>query len=508
MAILRRISNFFTFSPLSPDNDSAVDVKKNYYTPAEESQFSPVKPSLHGVKGPIDRASTMSKPLTAYPTPTLKPTNRHGRMDSVLKDRFSMSPTSKVHDFLFPTPVSNAAVGSKRRREDDGDGDDQVELTSPFKKTKIVIDVIDEEEEDELDGDTLLDLTGHGDDEGEDDEKEEGGSLSWHSHDEADETLLNNDYDDADIQSQLEEVEAAQTEAEPTTTLRRTLNKPADPATKLMYVSEESLLNLGWPEDTVTLIRRLHQRGHEPILPAHWTMDFPTLPDALFMPDEDYEDQAAIRSLGGQSDFRTTKALGLLFKVPSRARDKLRSKLAPEVLISQGIIDYIAWAYADAGVPVAAINHRDTLPDSDPPMPPLIMTHTAHHTLDSKSLEAAVLARLIALHQDWIDYFLSFTDNHGNPLLTDVNNQVPTVYAVVISHTHVAMVALPGGPHSSNKLRQVGHFDFGDSKLDVWNGLAVALLAVRARDIAWAVWSEYEGGNGALDVESDSDPDA
>lgn len=519
MAILKRISNFFTFSPPRPDKDSPVDFKNNYYAPVniknnyyaqvEESHVSPVKASVSNGKASDDRRSTMSKPLTAYPTPALKPMTRDGRMDSVLESRFSMSPTTKVHDFLFPTPVSNAAVGSKRRRG--GDGDEEVELKSPFKKTKIVVDVVDEEE-DELEGDTLLDLTGHGNDEGED-EEQEGQSPSWHSGDEADETLLNNDYDDADIQSQLEEVRAAQieaaNEAEPTPTFdRRTLNKPAEPPTNLMYVSEENLLNLGWPVDTVTLIQRLHQRGHEPILPAHWAMDFPTFPDALFMPDRDHESQAFIRALGGQSDFRSTRALGLLCKVPSLARDKVRSKLAPETLMSQGIIDYIAWAYADAGLPVAAIHRRDTLPDSDPPMPPLIITHTAPRTLDSKSLEAAVQARLIALRRDWIDYFLSFTDNDGNPLHIHVSNEVPTVYAIVISHTHVAMVALAGGPHRSNKMRQVGHFDFGDLELDVWNGLAVALLAVRARDIAWAVWAEYEGGSGTLDVESESDPDA
>jgi hypothetical protein len=64
----------------------------------------------------------------------------------------------------------------------------------------------------------------------------------------------------------------------------------------------------GWSEHSIQIYRMIGMRGHEPLMPTKWMIDFPTLPDELFTDDE----EAVIRSVQGQ-DFR-----GTLFTLNSR----------------------------------------------------------------------------------------------------------------------------------------------------------------------------------------------
>lgn len=49
----------------------------------------------------------------------------------------------------------------------------------------------------------------------------------------------------------------------------------------------ESADYTGWTEDEKTLFREISLRGFEPLMPAHWIMDFKTLPRRLFTEDDD-----------------------------------------------------------------------------------------------------------------------------------------------------------------------------------------------------------------------------
>lgn len=43
----------------------------------------------------------------------------------------------------------------------------------------------------------------------------------------------------------------------------------------------------GWSDHGIEIFRRIGMRGIEPILPASWKLDFPTVPAELFTEDED-----------------------------------------------------------------------------------------------------------------------------------------------------------------------------------------------------------------------------
>ena len=55
-----------------------------------------------------------------------------------------------------------------------------------------------------------------------------------------------------------------------------------------------------WTEGEVELFSRLNMRGFDPMLPLHWHMDFPTMPEQLFTPERH---QQIFRAIHG-SDFR------------------------------------------------------------------------------------------------------------------------------------------------------------------------------------------------------------
>lgn len=64
----------------------------------------------------------------------------------------------------------------------------------------------------------------------------------------------------------------------------------------------EELRTSGWSEDAIALYTKLSMRGYEPLLPKRWDVDFETMPDALFTPDDDI---AFIKPALG-TDFRGT----------------------------------------------------------------------------------------------------------------------------------------------------------------------------------------------------------
>lgn len=75
-----------------------------------------------------------------------------------------------------------------------------------------------------------------------------------------------------------------------------------DPEEERMKRLEQAdeMRELGWTEDEITLFQKLGMRGYEPLMPISWTMDFKTIPTALFTKDDDV---AFIKAAHG-TDFR------------------------------------------------------------------------------------------------------------------------------------------------------------------------------------------------------------
>lgn len=255
------------------------------------------------------------------------------------------------------------------------------------------------------------------------------------------------------------------------------------------FVSKQFLLDRGWTEDSVWLVQRLHQRGHEPIFPQYWQLDFPYLPDGLFLPAK-HPAQAHFRSLRGQ-DFRATNALSRLILLGPKVRDKITVGKAPEPLIVKELRRYMLWADYDAS--------------NQYPTYPLTEIYAAGKDADVQAMQDELLRRLAQLYRRWRRATTSPSSTPRTPT-TPVSpgspsfpipqppntfSTPPTLYGVLVSHTLIGIVTFVpgsgdggGGGDSIGYLRSVGVFDFGISDYDVWNSLALALLTVHARDRA------------------------
>ncbi|KAI4726602.1 hypothetical protein E4T49_05613 [Aureobasidium sp. EXF-10728] len=236
-------------------------------------------------------------------------------------------------------------------------------------------------------------------------------------------------------------------------------------------VTKDQLLARGWPQNTVWLIQRIHNRGREPLFAFHWRMDFPMMPEGMFLPKR-HEHPGYINTLRGK-DFRAKHAFERLMQLGPKVRDKITVGLAPEKLIVDELHRYMHWANWDS---------RNQFPSY-----PLIEIHTGTKDEDVNTMQDTLLLRLSNLHKHWLTPSAQ-APTRSPPFIgsTDDNETLPPpLYGVLVSHTLLGIVAFVPGAEDSDSigyLRTVGVFDFNVVGYDVWTSLALALLVVHVRN--------------------------
>jgi hypothetical protein len=83
------------------------------------------------------------------------------------------------------------------------------------------------------------------------------------------------------------------------------------------------------------------------------------------------------------------------------------------------------------------------------------------------------------------------------------SRQPPLLYGIIVAQTLAIFVTLDSSDPQA-KLRHIAHVDFKEKGHAVWNGLAVALVVVVARNYMMSIKDELDED----DQDSDSDPDA
>ena len=78
----------------------------------------------------------------------------------------------------------------------------------------------------------------------------------------------------------------------------------------------------------------------------------------------------------------------------------------------------------------------------------------------------------------------------------------PLLYGIIVAQSIAIFVTLDSSNPDAT-LRHIAHFDFKEPKVHVWNGFALAIICVIARNYTMSFKDEYED-----DDESESDPDA
>lgn len=250
-----------------------------------------------------------------------------------------------------------------------------------------------------------------------------------------------------------------------------------------------------WTEAERDLFFRLALRGFEPLLPPNWMLDFPTYPLALFSSANNLP--PLLQSYSG-NDFRATRTLKDLAEMGKRIRDrKLASPgLRSEPIITSTVSSYIDWALTDAKVHYN--QRRGALPVHV--IATLHKGQTTHQAITAITTQLHDLAaqhrRANNIHDsvEAPDRDITPTSDATNVLEDDDHLPILTGMMICSSlvviftlNAHTVSPASFSSPETgtdardSSGLRFIATFDFSEGAMDVWNALAMAIVAMHIR---------------------------
>ncbi|RPB05940.1 hypothetical protein L873DRAFT_1661217 [Choiromyces venosus 120613-1] len=220
------------------------------------------------------------------------------------------------------------------------------------------------------------------------------------------------------------------------------------------------LLHDGFSLQEAALFQRIQKRGLEPLMPAHWQVDFSTMPDHLFSAADD---PAYIEAVTLDGTFNATTAFQTLVNLGGFVRGKLEGKQDAESKIVTSLRKYIQWSVDDAKMAGFEIHPLIALSSSQGKDP-------AHceNRMDKKLREIAKTLR----SQD--SHLLS--TGHPRPQTSS-----STVYGLAVAGCVAALITLNACDENA-PTRTMLVVDFSESNTDFWNAISIALLVIAARD--------------------------
>ncbi|EME40918.1 hypothetical protein DOTSEDRAFT_74465 [Dothistroma septosporum NZE10] len=258
---------------------------------------------------------------------------------------------------------------------------------------------------------------------------------------------------------------------------RRVIDLPKEHG--MRHISTEELRAQGWDDDYITLIQKIGMRGYEPLLPRYIKFEYMFLPDGLF----EQTDDAFIGSVRGfrpGAHFKAGKALTRLFELGGRVRDRAEliadgeSTVGPEEQSRKQLNAYVKWAFEDAQIDKATAI----------PILATVFRPAGTEASELRTEATRRCRRLAARYREALRVQRSVEVSPGSrsSMGTILSYELPTFYALVASHTIVALMAYR--PEDENpEVKPMAYFDLGEHDHDVWNALAIAILVCHVRDV-------------------------
>jgi hypothetical protein len=234
-------------------------------------------------------------------------------------------------------------------------------------------------------------------------------------------------------------------------------------------VGSSEMRAAGWDDDYITLVQKIKLRGREPLMPQSWRFSLRSMPDALFAPTDD----AFIGSIRNEQ-FHAEKALEELLYLGGQVRDSTLTNpnARPELHARRMIEVYQKWAALDSGLdPHTAI--------------PLIVLETKPGSTSATDIHNSAnrkLAQLAARFRTAFRVLPSTENSPGSKASTQYSYPVPTLYAIVASHTLIAVMAYKPDDEIPDA-KPIAFFDMTDNNYDVWNALALSIMICHARNV-------------------------
>ncbi|CUS14305.1 unnamed protein product [Tuber aestivum] len=220
------------------------------------------------------------------------------------------------------------------------------------------------------------------------------------------------------------------------------------------------LLRNGFSLQEAALFQRIQKRGLEPLMPAHWQVDFSTMPDHLFTAADD---PAYIESVTLDGTFNATTAFQTMVNLGGFVRGKLEGKHDAEAKIVSSLRKYIQWSVDDAKMAGFEIHPLIAISSSQGKDP-------AHceNRMDKKLREMAKTLRSRDSHL--------LSTGHPRP-----ETSSSTVYGLAVAGCVAALITLNARDEKA-PTRTMLVVDFSETNTDFWNAISIALLVIAARD--------------------------
>lgn len=184
------------------------------------------------------------------------------------------------------------------------------------------------------------------------------------------------------------------------------------------------------------------------------------------------------------------KALQSLLSLGGRVKDKVEAGRPCERLMAKEIENYIKWSEMDGGF-------------SNLRFIPVLTVVAARQKEAISSISKSITDQMEFLaekHRENLILDEPQTNELGEVKI--YSRKPPLLYGIIVAQTMTIFVTLDSS-NPEAKIRHLAHFDFKEKGVDVWNGLAVAIIVIVARNYLMSIKDELE-----VDDECTSDPDA
>lgn len=184
-----------------------------------------------------------------------------------------------------------------------------------------------------------------------------------------------------------------------------------------------------------------------------------------------------------------TKALLRLFDLGVRVKDNTNMNVPCVPLMTREIRQYIKWSEWDGGY-----KHLRFIP--------VLSLISARPNQDSDAILKSLRDQMGFLAEQHREHLLlpePRVNEHGETEL--YSRRPPILYGIIIAQT-MAIFSTLDSSVSGAQTKHIAHFDFKEAGHAVWNGMAVAIIIIMARNYLMSIRDTLE------EDDPESDPDA
>lgn len=190
------------------------------------------------------------------------------------------------------------------------------------------------------------------------------------------------------------------------------------------------------------------------------------------------------------------KALQSLLAAGTYVRDNLEFGRSTEKPLEKAVQSYVTWSEKDGGF--RNLRHLPVL---------VVVAARRGEKIDAISSSiTSQLSFLAAQHRDFLRVPPTGPSDAGGAAAAEDEEETyrrppPLLYGIIVAQTVTIFVTLDSAKPDS-KIRHLQHYDYKVTGQDVWNGIAVAMVVIVARDYIMKAKEDFKEEDPASDEDA------